>query len=365
MNTKRLKLAIICGGQSPENDISILSAQNILKKINRKRYDIIQLGIKTDGSWIYSDDIVASLNGKKEYKNVAFSFKSDKEGHFNIIDKKGNIKQKIIIDVAFPVLHGVNGEDGTIQGFFELAHIPYIGSRISSSAIGLDKSLTKIMLKCANIPTLKFLTIRRHQWETDSELFCKKINDKTGFPCIIKPAGIGSNIGITKVNTLEDLHYAIAEAFKYDRKIIVERWVEKREMFCGIIGNEHPFVSNIGELSPDTVFYENPRSKYFNDSTEFKVPADIPGLLSDKIMEYSLKAFRLLDCCGMARFDFLIEKENNKIFLSEVNTIPGFTDKSIFPRLMEASGISYVNMIDRLVDLAFERFNEKKAIHFV
>ena len=264
--------------------------------------------------------------------------------------------------MVFPVLHSKNGEDGTVQGLFELAHIPYIGSRISSSAIGIDKALTKSLLSYAKVPTLEFFVVIKHQWETDPDVIRDKIEKRIGFPCIIKPSSIGSAIGITKSENADELDMAINNAFKYDRKVIAEKWIEKRELFCGILGNEHPMVSNIGELTPDTIFYENPRSKHFDDDTQLIIPADIPENTAQQIIEYSVKTYKIMDCCGLARFDFLMDKKTGCVYMVEVNTIPGFTEKSIFPKLWENSGVSFQELIDRLVDLAVERYREEKKI---
>jgi len=359
VSDQKIKIGIICGGISPEYDISILSVQNILENINKDKYEIIQLGIKPNGEWIYSEDIIAALSDKNEYKNVIYNFKRGKKGYFSTIDKNNN-KENLEIDVIFPIFHGSNGEDGTIQGFLELADIPYVGSRVSASSIGIDKSLTKSILSYANVPTLQFLIFRRHQWETDPEVIIEKIKRDLGLPCVVKPTSIGSAIGIAKANSIDELDIAISKAFRLDRKVIIEKWIEKRELFCGIIGNEHPFISKIGEMIPASVFYDNPRSKYLNGDIQLIIPARISENKAKEIYDYSIKTYKIIDCCGMARMDFLMDKISKEIFLIEVNTIPGFTKKSIFPNLWRESGISLQGLIDRLVELAFERHKDEE-----
>jgi D-alanine-D-alanine ligase len=273
------------------------------------------------------------------------------------LDKSSALEK---LDVIFPVLHGPYGEDGTVQGLLELADIPYVGAGVAASAISMDKDLMKTIFQQKGLPILKWLTIKRKEWHKDKEEILSLIQKSFEYPLFVKPTNLGSSVGITKVHKKEELEKAIDLASSYDRKILIEEGLEEiREIECSVLGNDKPRASVVGEVRPAGEFYDYD-SKYIDEETQLIVPADLPDGVSRKVQEIALRAFKAVDAAGMARVDFFVSKKENKIYLSEINTIPGFTSVSMYPRLWEASGISYPDLIDQLIQLALERHQDKK-----
>jgi len=264
------------------------------------------------------------------------------------------------VDVIFPILHGPYGEDGTMQGLLELANIPYVGAGVASSAISMDKDLMRTIFQQKGLPILKWITIKRKEWQKDKEKILSLIQDGFEYPLFVKPANLGSSVGITKVHKKEELEKAIDLASSYDRKILIEEGLEEvREIECGVLGNDEPQASVVGEVKPAGEFYDYD-SKYIEVGTQLIIPADLPLGVSREVQEIALRAFKAVDAAGMARVDFFVSKKENKIYLNEINTIPGFTSVSMYPRLWQASGIPYPVLIDRLIQLALERHQDKK-----
>ncbi len=264
------------------------------------------------------------------------------------------------LDVIFPVLHGPYGEDGTIQGLLELADIPYVGAGVAASAVSMDKELMKTIFKQKSLPVLKWLTIKRKDWQKDKEEILSLIQNTFEYPLFVKPTNLGSSVGITKVHRKEELEKAIDLASSYDRKILIEEGLEgAREIECSVLGNDEPQTSVVGEVKPAGEFYDYD-SKYIDQATQLIVPADLPENVSGKVRKIALCAFKAINAAGMARVDFFVTKKENKIYLNEINTIPGFTSVSMYPRLWEASGVSYPELIDRLIQMALERYQDKK-----
>jgi len=273
------------------------------------------------------------------------------------LDKSSALEK---LDVIFPILHGPYGEDGTIQGLLELANIPYVGAGVASSAISMDKDLMRTIFQQKGLPILKWITIKRKEWQKDKEKILSLIQDGFEYPLFVKPANLGSSVGITKVHKKEELEKAIDLASSYDRKILIEEGLEEvREIECGVLGNDEPQASVVGEVKPAGEFYDYD-SKYIEEGTQLIIPADLPLGVSQEVQEIALRAFKAVDSAGMARVDFFVSKKENKIYLNEINTIPGFTSVSMYPRLWEASGIPYPELIDRLIQLALERHQDKK-----
>jgi len=328
MTTKKIRVGIIFGGRSGEHEVSFCSASSIIKAIDKGKYTVVPIGITKEGRWISPQDSELALqSGKIEGKNtvILLNDPSGKAlvhiGNHQRLDKSSVLER---LDVIFPVLHGPYGEDGTVQGLLELADIPYVGAGVAASAISMDKDLMKIIFQQKNLPILK---------------------------C--------SSVGITKVHKKEELGEAIDLASSYDRKILIEQGLEEaREIECGILGNDEPRASVVGEVKPAGEFYDYD-SKYIDKETQLIIPADLPDEVSQKVQRIALCAFKAVDAAGMARVDFFVSKKENKIFLNEINTIPGFTSTSMYPRLWEASGIPYPELIDRLIQLALERYQDK------
>jgi len=360
----KLKVGIIFGGRSGEHEVSFCSASSIIKAIDKGKYTVVPIGITKEGKWISPQDSELALqSGKIEGKNtvILLNDPSGKAlvhiGNHQRLDKSSVLER---LDVIFPVLHGPYGEDGTVQGLLELANIPYVGAEVAASAISMDKDLMKIIFKQKNLPVLKWETIRRKDWQKNKGEILSILQNKFEYPLFVKPTNLGSSVGITKVHKKEELEKAIDLASSYDRKILIEQGLEEiREIECGVLGNDKPRASVVGEVRPAGEFYDYD-SKYIDKGTQLIVPADLPVRISKKVREIALCAFEAIDAAGMARVDFFVTKKDNKIYLNEINTIPGFTSVSMYPRLWEASGISYSDLIDQLIQLALERHQDKK-----
>ncbi len=363
MTTEKIKVGLIFGGRSGEHEVSFCSASSIIKAIDKDKYTVVPIGITKEGRWISPQDSELALqSGKIEGKNTVILL-NDPSGRALVridnnqrLDKSSALER---LDVIFPVLHGPYGEDGTVQGLLELADIPYVGAGVAASAISMDKDLMKIIFKQRNLPILKWMTIKRKEWQKDKEKILSLVQDDFEYPLFVKPTNLGSSVGITKVHKKEELEKAIDLASSYDRKILIEEGLEEvREIECSVLGNDEPRASVVGEVKPAGEFYDYD-SKYIDKETQLIVPADLPDGVSRKVQEIALRAFKAVDAAGMARVDFFVTKKENKIYLSEINTIPGFTSISMYPRLWEASGISYPELIDRLIQLALERHQDK------
>ena len=363
MTIKKIKVGLIFGGRSGEHEVSFCSASSIIKAIDKDKYTVVPIGITKEGRWISPQDSELALqSGRIEGKNTVILL-NDPSGRALIrIDNNQRLDKSSAserVDLIFSVLHGPYGEDGTVQGLLELADIPYVGAGVAASAISMDKDLMKIIFKQRNLPILKWLTIKRKEWQKDKEKILSLIQNSFEYPLFVKPTNLGSSVGITKVHKKEELEKAIDLASSYDRKILIEEGLEEvREIECGVLGNDEPRASVVGEVRPAGEFYDYD-SKYIDKETQLIVPADLPDGVSQEVQEIALRAFKAVDAAGMARVDFFVSKKENKIYLSEINTIPGFTSVSMYPRLWEASGVSYPELIDRLIQLALERHQDK------
>lgn len=356
--TKKLRLAILFGGKSAEHEISLLSAKNIVEAIDQNKYRIILIGISKFGEWFLKETKpkkwpksipsrssglkVTLVAGKNGAELVALSSKK----------KLGSV------DVVFPILHGPFGEDGTMQGLLKLANIAFVGAGVLGSAIGMDKDVMKRLLRDAGIRVARFLAFDR---TSAGELNFEKVSGQLGLPLFIKPANLGSSVGIHKVKDQKQFDHALKDAFRYDSKILAEEYIHGREMECSVLGNDHPIASLPGEIVPQHEFYSY-EAKYLDEKGAIlKIPANLPAPVVREIQETSVKAFQVLCCEGMARVDFFL-RDNKEVIVNEINTIPGFTKISMYPKLWEASGISYRGLIDRLIQLALERDRREKKL---
>ena len=351
---KKLKVGIIFGGMSTEHDVSVVSGTSILKNINKNLYDIFPIYIEKDGTWYSYEKSLEEIEILNMGEQITDIVKIE-----NITDY---LKK---LDVVFPVLHGLYGEDGSIQGLFKLLKIPYVGCNILSSCICMDKAYTKIILEKAGIPQVKHIYIKKHNndyafvdqsLETevlDIKSLSQLIEEKLGFPVFIKPSNSGSSIGVNKANNLEEVVKYIQEASKFDNKIIIEESVNAREIECAVIGNEEVEASILGEILPAEEYYSFD-AKYTNVESKTKMPAELSEYQTNKIKKMAVKAFKAVDGKGLSRIDFFIDKDSEKIYLNEINTMPGFTTISMYPQLFEKCGLSYSNLIDKLINLALE-----------
>jgi len=359
---EKIRVAIIFGGKSAEHEISIISAKNVIDSIDKDKYEPIPIGIDKDGSWYLNEQskfILESSNPKlakinKANEKVALVPTNNSNELISITDNKNKGK----IDVAFPILHGTYGEDGSIQGLLRMANIPYVGADVLGSAVGMDKDVLKRLLRDAKIPTPKFEVFNKSSIKNTS---FKELTQKIGSPMFIKPANLGSSVGISKVNNKDEYKKAINIAFEYDKKIICEESIMGREIECSVLGNEEPIASLPGEIIVNSEFYSY-ETKYLDENgATLEIPAKLPEETIKKIQEHAVKTFKVLCCQGMARVDFFL-RNNTEILVNEINTIPGFTKISMYPKLMQASGISYTDLIDRLIQLAIERFNKEQEL---
>lgn len=343
-----MTVALIFGGRSAEHEISIISARAIHKNLDRKKYRVISIYVTKQGNW--------KLVSSPQIPTVA----SGAGRGFSFLPWDGRrVKPPIKADVYFPVLHGPYGEDGTIQGLLEMADVPYVGAPVLASAIGMDKAIFKHLLSRLGLPVVPYLVLYEKDWRANRKQIEKKIFQELGLPLFVKPANLGSSVGISKVKTRKDLAQAVRLAFRYDHKILVEKAIQGREIECSVLGNERPRASLPGEVIPHREFYDY-ADKYLEGKTEFRVPAELPADLVERFRELAVASFRAIEGCGMARVDFFLEQKTNKIYINEINTIPGFTEISMYPRLWEASGLSFSRLLDRLIQLAFRRHRLKK-----
>ncbi len=348
------ELCVIFGGKSPEHDISRKSVTSILNNLDKSKYNISVIGITKEGAWyLYTGDFARIESGEWE-KNDAYKKKAilspDAEDKA-ILVFEGERVTKIHPDVIFPVLHGEFGEDGAIQGLFELSGIPYVGMGVMASANSMDKTSSKIVFASAGIPQADWVVATAND---DYEEKMNEIEEKLGYPCFVKPARTGSSFGVGKARNRTELKDAIKKAAKFDRKILVEENIDGHEVECAVLGNEDPKAATVGEIMPTVEFYDFD-AKYNDNSTKLKIPADLPAATIERIREYALKAFKALDGSGLSRVDFFVKYSDGSVVLNEINTLPGFTNISMYPKLWEAVGVKYSELLDRLIELAEKR----------
>ncbi len=363
----KIRVGIIFGGKSGEHEVSLASAQSVARAINRNKYDVVLLGVTKEGDWITGDNALKQLAAlsptlllapESDSANGAVSAPMTSA---EVVPTAATTSPLTTIDVAFPLIHGPFGEDGTVQGLLELADIPYVGSGVAASAVGMDKALMKAVFRAHNLPILDWLVILRREWQAQPADTIYRIESALGYPCFVKPANLGSSVGVSRARDRAELARALDLAAQYDRKLIAERAAPNaREIECSVLGNDDPLASIPGEVIPHRAFYDYV-AKYASDSgTALIVPADLPTALVRAVQEMAIRAFTAIDACGMARVDFFLERGSNKLWVNEINTIPGFTSVSMYPRMWQASGLSYADLIDRLIQLALERHADKR-----
>ena len=355
---RKIRVAVLFGGQSEEHDVSLRSAQTVMRSLDPDRYEAVPVGITRDGQWIAHGDPMLSLTANSPFFALGDGATSWEAAELTVLEEPpASALAEVIaddVDVVFPVLHGPMGEDGTIQGMLELVDKAYVGSGVLGSAVAMDKAMTKVILEGAGIPGVEWMLVQRHDWQRDPEGVADTIAERIGFPCFSKPANLGSSVGIVKVHDASELGPALDEAARLDRRIVVERGHSIRELEIAVLGNDDPIASCVGEIVPANEFYDY-AAKYIDDRSALIVPADIPPETTAEIQRLAIAAFRALDLAGLARVDFFLDKESGAIYLNEVNTMPGFTSISMYPRLWEASGISNAELVTRLIELALDR----------
>ncbi|HEY7406348.1 MAG TPA: D-alanine--D-alanine ligase [Candidatus Angelobacter sp.] len=381
----KLRVGILFGGRSGEHEVSLLSAASVLKAINQDKYEVVPIGISKEGRWLTDAHAERLLRGEEEggrhlragdpettpgaavlARGEAVIVPPVPQSHglipFESAASSG--QESIDVDVIFPVLHGTFGEDGTIQGLFELADIPYVGAGVLGSAAGMDKDVMKQLFAGAGLPIVRHVSILRSQWEKDAKKARKLVESKLKYPVFVKPANLGSSVGISKAHDRKELGPAIETAAGFDRKVVIEQGVggkkqKARELECSVLGNDEPQASTVGEIVPAAEFYDY-SAKYLDEGSQLVIPAKITRKQTRQVQEMAIRAFQAVDCSGLARVDFLMDPKSEKIYLNEINTMPGFTSISMYPKLWAASGLGYAELIDRLIGLAMERYQEKK-----
>jgi D-alanine-D-alanine ligase len=388
---KKLRVGILFGGRSGEHEVSLLSAASVLKAIDKDKYDVVPIGITKDGRWLTAEHAENLLQGKLvlEPRNLRAGDPQTTEAaavlsrgeavvvppepvhrHSGLVPFQTDAAltrrasdRAINVDIIFPVLHGTFGEDGTIQGLLELADIAYVGAGVLGSAAGMDKDIMKSLFIASGLPIVKHVTILRNAWENDPKKV-ERLVGKIKYPVFVKPANLGSSVGISKAHNKKELGPAIEEAAKFDRKIVIEQGVgddkqKAREIECSVLGNDEPAASVPGEIVPATEFYDY-KAKYVDEGSQLIIPAKLSKAETKKVQELAIAAFKAVDCSGLARVDFLMDPKTRKIYLNEINTMPGFTAISMYPKLWGATGLEYSDLIDRLIQLGLERHEDKK-----
>jgi D-alanine-D-alanine ligase len=359
---KKVRVGLIFGGRSGEHEVSLMSARGVMGAIDRERYEVVPIGITKQGRWLAAGDPMEALSsGVISASSPAMLLaEPSQRGLMRLEDREQALKavQVSQLDVVFPILHGPYGEDGTVQGLLELAGIPYVGAGVSASAVGMDKALFKDIMRAHGLPIVPHLVIKRKEWEEEPNQTIAQIEAEIGYDCFVKPANLGSSVGISKAHHRAELYAALGQAALYDRKLLVEMAVDAREIEVSVLGNDNPIASVPGEVVPCNEFYDY-SAKYLDGGSELLIPAPISPETAESARQLAVEAFLAIDCAGMARVDFLLDRQTGKMYLSELNTLPGFTPISMYPKLWEASGISYTELIDRLIQLALERHADK------
>lgn len=364
---KKLRVAVLFGGRSGEHDVSLMSARSVLSVLDPERYEVIQIGITLDGDWLTGPNVLDAFqnNDLSALERVFPPTQPSDHSLYVIRSTKLGAKLETLsgVDVFYPVLHGPFGEDGTMQGLLELADVAYVGAGVTGSSVGMDKGVFKDVMRANGIPIVESMLVLRSEVENEiSTVIDKAERVLGGYPIFAKPANLGSSVGISKCTSPSDLGEGLMEAARYDRRLILERGAgDVREIEVSVLGNEDPQTSVCGEILPSREFYSY-ESKYVDGTSGLEIPAQIPADVSDKIREYAVRAYKAIDCAGMARADFFVEKETNKIYLNELNTLPGFTSISMYPKLWQASGLTYGQLVDRLIELALERKAQRDHI---
>jgi D-alanine-D-alanine ligase len=356
-SNKRLRIGILFGGRSGEHEVSLASAASVIRALDPEKYEAVPIGISKDGRWLVGTKAHTMLPEVLK-SGDRVSLPPDPTAGTLIPMAQGSGRPSINVDVMFPVLHGTFGEDGTVQGLLELAGLPYVGAGVLASAVGMDKDVQKRLFEQAGLPIVPFLAIRRSEWEREREAVLRQIKKKFRFPIFIKPATLGSSVGMSRVKAANELPAAMDLAAEFALKIIVERGVTAREIEVSVLGNDDVRASIPGEIVPHREFYDY-AAKYLEEGTRLVIPAVLTKKQALTFQEYAVRAFRAIEGTGMSRCDFFFERKTNKIFVNELNTIPGFTAISMYPKLWEASGLPYPKLIDRLIELALELHREK------
>jgi len=355
---RKLRVGVIFGGRSGEYEISLMSARSVLSVLDPHRYDVTQIGITHEGAWLTGENVLEAMEkGQLEQLQVAALLPDPAWAGIHIVRKSehGNMLELLVnLDVIFPVLHGTYGEDGTLQGLLEMADMAYVGAGVIGSSVGMDKGVFQSVMQANQIPVLETMVVLRGDLANHMDEIITTAEKMAPYPLFTKPANLGSSVGVGKCQNRADLLEGLMDAARYDRRILIQRGVNGREIEVSVLGNDDPEASVPGEIIPSREYYSY-EAKYVDNASELLIPAPIPEAVSQKARQIAIKAFKAIDCQGMARVDFLLDRDRNELYLNELNTIPGFTSISMYPKLWDACGLPYPKLVDRLIELALER----------
>jgi D-alanine-D-alanine ligase len=356
----KVRVAVIFGGQSAEHDVSLRSAQTVMAALDPARYEVVPIGITREGRWLTGSDPFAALTMNSPL--FALDDGAPRESPAAAPAASESAVPQVFsggFDIVFPVLHGPMGEDGTLQGLLELTNVPYVGAGVLGSALAMDKAMAKTILAQEGLPQAPWRLVTRKEWERDPEAIAEWVGNALGFPCFVKPANMGSSVGVVKAHDPSELPAAMNEAARFDRRILIEQGIDARELEVSVLGNDEPIASVVGEIVPSREFYDY-EAKYLDEGSQLLAPAPIDADTTAQVQEMAITAFRALDLCGMARVDFFMDRGNDRLYVNELNTIPGFTAISMYPILWEATGMPLPELVDRLIGLALERSLERR-----
>ena len=376
MAERRLRIGVLFGGRSGEHEVSLQSARAVMAALEQAGHDVVPIGVTRQGRWLVAGDPLQALSSGDSAgeRSVTMLPEPGRTGLVPVVSGQSSVASVdellttdhrplttasgASLDVLFPVLHGTFGEDGTVQGLIELAAVPYVGAGVLGSALGMDKVVQKTLWRGMGLPVVDSVTLRRRDFETDLGGVISRIEVAIGYPCFTKPANLGSSVGVSKARNRAELEAGLYAAARYDAKILVERGVDARELECGVLGNDEPTASVVGEILPGAEFYDY-RAKYLDTGSQAIIPADISADLADEVRRMAVAAFKAVDAAGLARVDFFLERATGRLYVNEINTMPGFTEISMYPKLWAASGLSFSELVSRVAELGIERFAER------
>lgn len=369
---RKIRVGLVYGGRSGEHEVSLQTALSVAQAFDYDRYELMPFYIDKKGKWHAGAPLLAPPASVEQLKlaSGAQAASGGEEGVAALVPilrgMLADVKRENdgrAVDVMFPLLHGTFGEDGTIQGLFEMAGIPYVGAGVLASAVGMDKVIMKKLFAQAGLPQVEYIHFTKYEWNRDRERIIAEVGAKLGYPCFVKPANLGSSVGISKVRTPEELVPAIETALRYDRKVIIEQAVDAREIEVSVLGNDEPRASVPGEIVSSNEYYDY-NAKYVDGKSVMIIPADLPPETAEEARAMAIRAFRAIDCSGLCRADFFLRRSDGKLLINEVNTMPGFTPYSMYPLLWKESGLSYRELLDELIRLAIERFEERQSLQY-
>lgn len=366
---KKIRVGLVFGGRSGEHEVSIASAMSVYNALDKSRYEVTLIGIDKAGRWLLPDPkaLLAQASNPMSIKlgdmPGSYSLVPHPSASSQMVPMEGTKAVPSHLDVVLPIMHGTFGEDGTIQGLLEMAQIPYAGSGVLGSALGMDKDVAARLFTAAGIATVPSICIRKNEYTTDKKGVEERIARQFALPFFVKPANAGSSVGVHKVKTRDQLRAALDDAFSFDLKVLVQKSVDARELEVSVLGNDSPRASIVGEIVPQHEFYSYEAKYIDKNGAQLKIPADnLPEEISEKVRAWAVRAFTTLECRGLARVDFFLDRKTNELFINEINTIPGFTSISMYPKMWEASGLPYAELLDEVIRLALENFEQRKAL---